>query len=73
MTFEENGIRYLQATTTYKFFTFGCCILLHIYLTGDTCISDIGNTPTMKKRQAITGVRQKASIAHSLITMTLKD
>jgi hypothetical protein len=30
-----------------------------------TCISNIDNTPAMKKRQAITGEKQKASTAHS--------
>jgi hypothetical protein len=38
-----------------------------------TCISNINNTPATKKRQAITGVRQKASSAHSSITTTLMD
>jgi hypothetical protein len=38
-----------------------------------TCISNIGNTPTTKKRQTITGERQKASTAHSSITTTLMD
>jgi hypothetical protein len=38
-----------------------------------TCISNIDNTPTTKKRQAITGVRLKASTAHSSITTTLMD
>jgi hypothetical protein len=38
-----------------------------------TCISNIDNTPATKKRQAITGVRQKASTAHSSITKTLMD
>jgi hypothetical protein len=76
-------------------FTFECCILLRIYLTGslwhrrsqqsfntltlfyfpfslttcfgpygpssgDICISNIDNTPDTKKRQAITGIRQKS-------------
>jgi hypothetical protein len=36
----------------------------------DTCISNIDNTPATKKRQAITGVRQKASTDHSSITTT---
>jgi hypothetical protein len=36
-------------------------------------ISNIDNTPATKKRQAITGVRQKASTAHGSITMTLMD
>jgi hypothetical protein len=37
------------------------------------CISNIDNTLATKKRQAITGVRQKASTAHSSITTTLMD
>jgi hypothetical protein len=36
-------------------------------------ISSIDNTPATKKRQAITGLRQKASTAHSSITTTLMD
>jgi hypothetical protein len=38
-----------------------------------TCISNTDNTLATKKRQAITGVRQKASTAHSSITTTLMD
>jgi hypothetical protein len=37
------------------------------------CISNIDNTPATKKRQATTGVRQKASTAHSSITTALMD
>jgi hypothetical protein len=37
----------------------------------DTCISNIDNTLATKKRQAITGVKQKASTTHSSITTTL--
>jgi hypothetical protein len=38
-----------------------------------TCISIIDKTTTTKKRQTITGVRQKASTANSSITTTLMD
>jgi hypothetical protein len=36
--------------------------------THDICISNIDNTLATKKRQAITGERQKASTAHNSIT-----
>jgi hypothetical protein len=36
-------------------------------------ISNIDNTLATKKRQAITGERQKASTAHSSITTMLMD
>jgi hypothetical protein len=42
-----------------------CCVQKFFQYLMDTCISNIDNTPATKKRQAITGVRQKASTAHS--------
>jgi hypothetical protein len=46
---------------------------INININRDTCISNIDNTLATKKRQAITGVRQKASPVHSSITTTLMD
>jgi hypothetical protein len=40
-------------------------------MNGDTCISNIDNTLATKKRQTITGVRQKASTSHSSINTML--
>jgi hypothetical protein len=45
---------------------------MELSTTRDTCISNI-NTLATKKRQAITGERQKASTAHNSIIKTLMD
>jgi hypothetical protein len=51
-----------------------CCASIQLVLydaVNRTRISNIDNTSAMKKRQAITGVRQKASTAHSSISTAL--
>jgi hypothetical protein len=46
---------------------------IRLMLCAETLASPTQTTLATKKRQTITGVRQKASTAHSSITTTLMD